>query len=183
MRIIDFFNFFDQNFSIDAPLPTLGEKKINKLLGSSIGNLLFNNNEKYERKCDNKKCNICSGNHRSFDFQVHSKITSCKYRINKNVNCDDCGIYRVTCQCSSAYTGKTTTSFCQRFKEHFQLYRESSIRDHSKKCRLGQNIQNYKIQFLEKSSDRGKYTLSEREFLWNERLGGEINIQKILKNN
>ena len=68
--------------------------------------------------------------------------------MNKNVKCDDCGIYRVTCQCSSAYTGKTTTSFCQRFKEHFQLYRESSLKEHSKKCWLVQNIQNYKIQLL-----------------------------------
>ena len=39
------------------------------------------------------------------------------------------------------------------------------------------------VHFLENVHSRGKYTLSEREFLWNKRLGGEINIQKILRNN
>ena len=153
-----------------------------KSTGSTIGNLLFNNHEIYERKCENKKCSICIGNHRSIDYKVQSKITAFKYSIDKNVSCKDSGIYRVTCPCSAAYTGKTTTSFTQRFKEHFQINRESSIQEHTKKCRLGQNKEDFKIQFLERISKRGKHTLSEREYLWNERLGGEINVQKILKN-
>ena len=88
-----------------------------------------------------------------------------------------------TCPCSAAYTGKTTTSFGQRFDEHFKRYHKSSINEHSKECPQGRNKEDYKLQLLENVFSRGKYTLSEREFLWNERLGGEINVQKILKNN
>ena len=54
---------------------------------------------------------------------------------------------------------------------------------HSKECPQWRRKEDYKLQFLENVFGRGKYTLSEREYLWNERLGGEINIQKILRNN
>ena len=153
--------------------------------GSSIGRLLFNNREKYTKdsRCSVARCTICKDEIRSSDYEVTSKITSYQYHTDRNTNCDDRGIYRITCPCSAAYTGKTTTSFGKRFNEHFQNYRESSVNEHSKICLLGQNKDQYKIQFLENSLNRGKYTLSEREYLWNERLGGEINIQKTLKNN
>ena len=151
--------------------------------GSNLGRLLYKNHEKYEENCREKNCNICTNGNRSSDFEVHSKITSSKYAIDKNINCSDSGIYRITCSCSSAYTGKTTTSFNQRFKVHFQLHRESSIKDHALKCEKGKDAKDYEIKFLESVKSRGKFTLSEREYLWNERLGGEMNIQKILKNN
>jgi len=154
-----------------------------KCTGSNLGKLLFNNREKYRKDCDDKKCNICMSQHRSLDTKVKSKITSFEYKTDRNLNCEDRGIYRVTCPCSAAYTGKTTTGFNKRFNEHFQPYRESSINDHRIKCQHGQNKMDFKIQFLESVMNRGKYTLSEREYLWNERLGGEINIQKIIKSN
>ena len=83
--------------------------------GSNLGRLLYNNREKYEENCREKNCNICTNGNRSSDFEVHSKITSSKYAIDKNINCSNSGIYRITCPCSSAYTGKTTI-FNQRFK-------------------------------------------------------------------
>ena len=41
-------------------------------------------------------------------------------------------------------------------------------------------VNDVKVQFLENVWDRGKYSLSEREFLWNKRLKGNINIQKTI---
>ena len=92
-----------------------------KSTGSSIGRLLFNNREKYEKdnKCSFAKCTICKDEIRSEEYEVKSKITSYKYHIDTNTNCDDGAIYRITCPCSSAYTGKTTSSFGRRFAEHF----------------------------------------------------------------
>ena len=156
-------NNYLQNYNIKL--------EVVKSTGSNIGNLLFNNCEKYLQTCENKKCSICIGNNRSVNYEVISKITSLRYKVDKNITCHDCGIYRITCPCSAAYTGKTTTSFNQRFKEHFQHKRDSSIKDHAQQLHLGQIKDDYKIQFLERLSCRGKYTLSEREYLWNERLG------------
>ena len=154
-----------------------------KCTGSNIGKLLFHNREKFNETCMHEKCCICTNQHRSLESKVRSKITSFEYNIDKNLNCNDSGIYRVTCPCSAAYTGKTTTSFKQRLNEHFQPHRESSLNEHSKTCEHGRNKREYKIIFLENIKNRGKYTLSEREYLWNERLGGELNIQKIIKSN
>ena len=130
-----------------------------------------------------EKCTICKNQHRFSDSKVISKITSLKYAIDKNLNCNDSGIYRVTCPCSAAYTGKTTISFKQRLNEHFQPHRESTLNKHCKTCEHGRNKSEYESTFLENIKNRGKYTLSEREYLWNERLGGELNIQKIVKGN
>ena len=112
---------------------------------------------------------------------MHNRLSDFKYRINANLNCDSSGIYRIICPCSASYCGKTTTSFNRRFDEHFQDSKDSSILDHTKICTLGSDKTNYKIQFLESSFNRGKFTLSEREFLWNDRLQCELNIQKILR--
>ena len=153
-----------------------------KSTGSSLGRLLFNNREKYEtHQCNSGNCSICAHQIRDPGNHVASKITRCEYKVDRSLSCTDSGIYRITCPCSAAYTGKTTTSFGQRFDEHFKSYHKSSINDHSKECPQGKNKEDYKLQFLENVFSRGKYTLSEREFLWNERLGGEINIQKILR--
>ena len=155
-----------------------------KSTSSNLGQLLFNNREKYEiqRDCNTSNCTICGNDLRSPDDNIIGKLSEKKYNIDMNITCENSGIYRITCPCKSAYTGKTTTSFCQRFDEHFQQSSNSSINDHSKSCSLGKTKNQYTIHFLENSLNRGKYTLSEREFLWNERLGGELNVQKILKN-
>ena len=152
-----------------------------KSTGSNLSQLLFSNREKYKKrqKCNLKKCFICSQRIRSMESKIISKLSQQKYHIDSNMNCEDRGIYRITCPCKAAYTGKTTTSFVQRFEEHFKG--NSSISEHVKSCTMGNRKSDYELQFLENCLNRGKYTLSEREYLWNERLGGELNVQKILK--
>ena len=152
-----------------------------KSTGSCLGQLLFNNREKFDvsRICSLHSCNICSKNLRPDSNQVAGKISSFKYRVDTNLNCDNCGIYRISCPCSAVYIGKNTTRFGKRFDEHFRV--NSSVFDHSRVCALGRTKEQYTVQFLENSFNRGKYTLSEREYLWNERLGGELNVQKILR--
>ena len=39
-------------------------------------------------------------------------------------------------------------------------------------CQVARNKEDFKIQFLEDMYSRGKYTLSQREYLWNTRLRG-----------
>ena len=78
------------------------------------------------------------------------------------------------------YTGKTTTAFSKRFNEHFQKNSNSAVHDHSRHCQIGKRMNDFSIQFLENVHSRGKYSLSEREHLWNSRLRGIVNIQKTL---
>ena len=166
---------------------TLSSHKIKievvKSTGSSLGKLIFNNREKHDvsRVCSSTNCSICSNNLRPNSNEVVSKLSGQKYRIDTKLNCDNCGIYRISCPCTATYSGKTTTFFSKRFDEHFQVYKKSTVLEHSDVCQLGKGKEQYTIQFLENSLSRGKYTLSEREYLWDERLRGEINVQKILK--
>ena len=111
--------------------------------------------------------------------EVVSPTNGRSYFVNKSLNCTDRGIYSIVCACTSLYTGKTTTSFAQRFREHFSS--ASSVFDHSESCTMGSSMGDFRIQFLENMYSRGKYSLSEREYLWNERLRGVLNIQKTLK--
>ena len=130
-------------------------------------------------RCSSGNCAICTKKLRSDPDEVVSATTARTYHTDSNLNCDNCGIYKITCPCQSMYTGKTTTSFGHRFGEHFR--NTSSINDHLKTCAIGGNKELYNIQFLENVYTRGKHTLSERESLWNKRLGGIINVQKTLK--
>ena len=146
--------------------------------GQSIGSILFNNNAKSPDKsfgCSNS-CHLCGEK----SEEVVSPTNGRSYLISKSLNCKDRGIYSIVCACTSLYTGKTTTSFAQRFKEHFSST-SSAVFDHSKSCMMGSSMKDFRIQFLESMHSRGKYSLSEREYLWNERLRGVLNIQKTLK--
>ena len=106
-------------------------------------------------------------------------INGKSYRLNQCLNCMDGGIYAISCACTALYTGKTTTAFNKRFCEHFRSS-NSAVFDHSKHCQVGKKRENFSIQFLENVQSRGKYSLSEREYLWNSRLRGIVNIQKTL---
>ena len=59
-------------------------------------------------------------------------------------------------------------------------FEPNTIRKHLRSCPCDPTVENVKVQFLENVWDRGKYSLSEREYLWNKRLKGTINIQKVL---
>ena len=157
--------------------------EIVKSTGSSISKLLFNNNVKsvIPRVCSSTNCDVCLKNLRPDSKEIISPINGRSYAVNTNLNCSNSGIYCISCACLSLYTGKTTTLFNQRFNEHFSS-QASAVLDHTRSCQVGKSKDDFCIQYLENIYSRGKYSLSEREYLWNERLRGILNIQKTLKN-
>ena len=84
-------------------------------------------------------------------------------------------------KCVGQYSGKTTVMFGKRYPEHWKSS-GSSVHQHLQHRKCTDNPNDVKMQFLENVWDRGKYSLSEREYLWNRRLKGVINIQKVLRN-
>ena len=48
-------------------------------------------------------------------------------------------------------------------------------------CQQCNVTRDFSITYVESYLSRGKYSLSEREMLWNERIKGRINVQKTLK--
>ena len=165
---------------------TLAHHKIKldivKSNGSSIGKLLFHNNVKstIHSTCT-RRCDVCSNDLRNENSQVESPTNGRSYPVDINLSCSDRGIYSISCSCLSLYVGKTTKKFHQRFKEHFQKSKTSAVLEHSRTCSVGKEKSDFSIQYLENMYSRGKYSLSEREYLWNERLRGMLNIQKTLK--
>ena len=151
-----------------------------KSTGASIAKMLFNNNVKYHNQHSCNNCDVCSKNLRGDVGEVLSPTNGRSYPLDKNLNCGNCGIYCVCCTCLALYTGKTTTYYSNRFDEHFTSP-GSAVFEHMKHCQVGKNKEDYRIQFLENMYSRGKFSLSEREYLWNERLRGIINIQKTLR--
>ena len=153
--------------------------EIVKTTGPTIGAQLFNNFDKSSLKSDecNGSCFVCINNARGDPEWIVSSISKKKYHINPNINCMNSGIYGITCKCVDQYAGKTTVANCIRFKENWST--DTSVRSHIRSCPCKPTIDNVKVQFLENVWDRGKYSLSEREFLWNKRLKGNINIQTI----
>ena len=153
-----------------------------KSTGSCLGNLLFNNNVKAEvlDGCSIPNCNVCSKGLRGDCSEVVSPVSGRSYALDKNLKCENCGIYCILCPCTALYTGKTTVYYSKRFDEHFTST-SSAVFEHTKNCQVGKSGEDFSIQFLENMFSRGKYSLSEREHLWNTRLRGILNIQKTLK--
>ena len=50
---------------------------------------------------------------------MKSTVTKKSYKVNKNLNCSDSGIYVITAGCQQQYSGKTTVPFGHRLNEHF----------------------------------------------------------------
>ena len=123
---------------------------------------------------------ICSNDVRGDDSVVNSSVTKKEYRICSNIDCSNSGIYTFTCKCEGQYSGKTTVGFNHRFPEHWNSA-GSSVHKHLQHYKCTDNCSEVKMQFLENVWSRGKYSLSEREYLWNRRLKGVINIQKTLR--
>ena len=149
----------------------------------SISQLLFHNcaNVKETATCDLNNCIICNNNMNVGTGIVTSSITNKSYKVNKTLNCNDGGIYVVTVGCEQQYSGKTTTPFNNRTYEHFKKVRSSTIFQHKTNCGKCSGLNNGSISLVEHYLDRGKYSLSEREYLWNHRIKGTLNIQKTLK--
>ena len=104
------------------------------------------------------------------------------YAVDNSLRCTDGGIYVVTGACHSQYTGKTV-DFCKRFKEHLSTSKSSTVYQHKTKCARCYIPQDFRLTFVENLFSRGKYSLSEREYLWNYRIKGSMNVQKTLKAN
>ena len=151
-----------------------------KQTGSSLGRLLFNNNDSNQTsKSCGDACTWCP-RWKGDSLNVKSNVDQSTHKIDSFLSCVDSGIYAVNAKCDSQYTGKTTSPFHGRLGEHF-AYVNSTLNEHLSSCGICVNKEDFKMQFLENVWKRGKYSLSEREYLWNVRIKGAINIQKTLK--
>ena len=79
--------------------------------------------------------------------------------------------------CHDQYSG-TTVHFGNRGKEHFHTSRATTAYAHKQKCN---ETNDFTITFVENYQNKGKYSLSEREFFWNNRIKGVMNTQKTLQ--
>ena len=149
----------------------------------SISQLLFHNcvNIRETATCIPSNCFICNNNLNNGKETVTSSITNKSYKVNKMLNCNDGGIYVVTGGCEQQYSGKTTTPYSNRTYEHLKKIKTGTIFIHKEKCGKCSDLGNCSISLVEHYLDRGKYSLSEREYLWNHRIKGTLNIQKTLK--
>ena len=149
----------------------------------SLGRLLFNNKEKQPSPpCTDNKCLVCKHDTLNVSGRITSNATGLSYAVDNSLRCTDGGIYVVTGACHSQYTGKTV-DFCKRFKEHLSTSKSSTVYQHKTKCARCYIPQDFRLTFVENLFSRGKYSLSEREYLWNYRIKGSMNVQKTLKAN
>jgi hypothetical protein len=156
--------------------------EIVKSTASSLGKLLFNNNDKdlgWAKTCGDI-CEWCS-NWEGDTESIKSNVDGTIYNIDRSLGCMNAGIYAINAKCESQYTGKTSGPYKQRLSEHFLDTSGSAIHAHFKSCNVCTVKEDFEMQFLENAWKRGKYSLSEREYLWNKRIKGSINIQKTLK--
>ena len=152
-----------------------------KTTAPTLGSQLFNNNNTCMDRFNTctSRCFICSNDARGDLKEIKSKANGSTYSIDANMTCRDSGIYLICCKCEEQYTGKTTVMNGVRFKEHWT--KNTSVREHLNSCKKRPTIKDVKVQLVENVWNRGKYSLSEREYLWNRRMKGTINIQKTLK--
>jgi hypothetical protein len=155
-----------------------------KTTAPKLGNLLFNNsnqnNNLLTKNCTTR-CKVCGTSGRGEKRKAESKANNASYGIDENAKCCNSGIYMITCKCKEQYVGKTTVTFTQRYKEHWNNSKNTTVNQHIKSCTENPTNADVKVQFLENVWNRGKYSLSEREYLWNRRMKASINIQKTLK--
>ena len=153
-----------------------------KTTGPSIAKLLFRNNDTGVPLVDCGHCIVCRNGARNTDGKVCSNVTGKSYQIARNISCQNGGIYVFDGDCADQYTGKTTVEFETRMHEHIHRQKSSSVYKHIRTCEQCIDTGNFKVSFVEDYRSRGKYTLSEREYLWNYRIKGVINCQKTLLN-
>ena len=149
--------------------------------GPTLGKLLFNNNNKSTviQDCMMNNCVVCPNDLQNKSGVLKCSVTGTEYKINGNLTCNEGGIYVVTGVCSSQYTGKTV-HFGYRSTYHFRT-NTTAIYDHQRACNQCRGSGDYCITYVENYLNRGKYSLSEREMLWNSRVRGSINAQKTLR--
>ena len=149
--------------------------------GCTLGRLLFNNNNRWSGSTEPcaENCFVCSNSIQETG-DIVSTVTGLKYGVDQNLTCSNGGVYVVKSGCLDQYTGKTI-HFGIRGKEHFQPSKLTSVYQHKQECDRCNDIKDFSITYVENYQNRGKYSLSEREFLWNNRIKGVINVHKTLK--
>ena len=154
--------------------------EIVKCTSASISRLLFNNCNAISNPVvtygDN--CTACRNGIINNTGYVKSNVTNRSFKGDANLNCKNGGIYVADAACYAQYTGKTI-HFGVRSTEHF-VQGNTAIFPHIQNCDICNNVTDFKLTFVENYLKRGKYTLSEREFLWNDRIRGSINTHKTL---
>ena len=151
----------------------------------SLSRLLFNNNDKHDspKTCSCSNCDLCRNETlRSPLDIVTSNATGYSYPVDTSLSCANGGIYVIKGACDSQYTGKTV-NFSTRSHEHFSTSKTSAIYHHRQKCNVCNVTDNFEMTLVENYHSRGKFCLSEREYLWNSRIKGTMNVQKTLKAN
>ena len=143
---------------------------------------IFNNNNKCStiEECHIDNCIVCPNGLENKSGMVKSFLMETEYKVECGLTCNQGGIYVVEGVCSKQYSGKAV-HYGNRCTEHFKKSKLSSIYDHMKECRSCNNAKDFSVTYVERYLSRGKYSLSEREMLWNERNKGLINVQKTLK--
>ena len=150
--------------------------------GPTLGRLLFNNTNKFlgsTEPCGNN-CFTCNNGLQNKSGEVTSTVTGISYKVDKDLACNNGGIYVVKGVCNGQYSGKTI-HYGNRGKEHFQTSKSTAVYNHRQKCNVCNEVNDFTITFVENYLNRGKYSLSERELFWNNRMKGVINAQKTLK--
>ena len=147
----------------------------------TLSQILFNNNDKQAPElCGDDKCLMCTNNILNRSGTVTSSSNGRNFRCDSNLSCRNGGIYVVEGKCSAQYTGKTV-HFGQRGSEHFYKSKLSTIYNHQQTCSQCNEYKDFTMSYIEDYKNRGKYSLSEREYLWNHRMKGSINVQKTLR--
>ena len=123
-------------------------------------------------------CSLCHSGIINTSGKVVSTVTGNKYRVEETLSCANGGIYVVPGKCLRQYSGKTI-HFGVRANEHF-CRNASSIHKHKQECSSCNDARDFSICFVENYLNRGKYSLSEREFLWNYRIKGVLIIHIVL---
>ena len=150
--------------------------KIVKTTGPIIVQLLFNNSNKALHDnidCPLSNCFVCSNDIQNTSGVASSTTNGTHFRLGKPLNCSQGGIYLVSGACSEQYTGKTV-HFGPRMKEHLRTSKSSTVYKHMQNCSTCNDVKDFTCTYIENYNDRGKYSLSEREYLWNHRFQGTV---------
>ena len=121
-----------------------------KSTGPTISQILYNNSNLTQNNipCNKNNCHICKDGLRGDADYIISTTNGRKFRISPGLSCSDAGIYTVTVPCIQQYTGKTTTSYDMRSKEHIRT--AAAVNALINDCHACRNSTNsFKFHFIE----------------------------------
>ena len=150
-----------------------------KCTSAKLSQMLFNNSNVCNLdRPSNDNCAACRNDMLNGTGVVKSNVTGKSFKVDNHLNCSKGGIYIIETTCAAQYTGKTI-HYGVRSNEHF-IQGGTAIFPHIQNCDICENPLDFKLTLAEDYLKRGKYSLSEREYLWNNRIRGSINTQRTL---